>query len=416
MNYEKNVSGIFIPKSIANRADYELKHPDDKAFISKELWGWKRADVPMHRWMDCHAQGFTFASGNMRSIPRPTFDGGQEMIYTHREALWHGTDWLVLDLDHDDIDTHDATSLPLIDPEVENLVFGLRESVSCNIDGRFARWHGFVLLERTITTRQEYNALLEGLGARLWTMTGANRQPCQPIYGNARENAYQYLMENVLTNPMMDELIAEGRELQPKLQEVRPQKRELINADSVANFVSPINQAIRKNYDDIEPKELGDFLARYRVPVYEGKLDIDDGHLYLLPCLFRADHSSDVLDASTFIKVAKDGKWGYSCFHHSCQDRIERADKSGWKLFKEAVTCPLRMGLKTLGVSPSRVRHGSKARVYDNVCCPRNNAHRGTALYRKADGQCVFLCDTNGCEPVKWQEFMSIHREMGVSA
>lgn len=73
----------------------------------------------------------------------------------------------MLDLDSDDIDTHDVGSLPHLCPDAGDLLFAACESLSSNVDGRYARWHGFILLERPILRSEEYTALLWGLQERL---------------------------------------------------------------------------------------------------------------------------------------------------------------------------------------------------------------------------------------------------------
>ena len=122
-----------------------------------------RVEIPLSRWVDCHRRGFAFVAGDMQSY----IDTCGRQQFSHREALWHGTEWAVLDLDHDDIDTHDARSLPQLCPEADELLFAACESLSSNVDGQYARWHGFILLERPILRKEEYTALLWGLQERL---------------------------------------------------------------------------------------------------------------------------------------------------------------------------------------------------------------------------------------------------------
>ena len=396
MDIGSKIRGIYIPKKI-------YMHPDDKQ--GSNLVGWKPYETTIDRWVNCHRKGYAFVPGDMRDFRHPYYG----KTYSHREALWHGTDWLVVDLDADHIDTCDAAAIHQMDPNIDDLAYAICESVSSGIDGRFARWHGIFALERTVTTRQEYNALLWGLQCKLTTMTGANRQPAQPCYGNGRPDAYFSLIENVLSVETIDELSAIGYNDLPALRKQRAQARDRSDGHYIG---ARTTGQLRTDYNSIKPDKLREFLARYQVPIYEGaKTAADESCLYYLPCPFRSEHTIELGATDTFLKVSAEGKWGFGCFHDHCQQRLAKAKKhgrSGWQVFKEAITCPVRLALKAQGARPAQIRHEDAARVYDNVICPRDNNHRGTALYRKSDKQCVFLCNQKGCAPVQWSEFLAM--------
>ena len=404
MDFTTEKAGIFIPRQTCN-------HPDDKKAV--KLYGYRRADLPIDRWIDCHQAGYVFVPGDMRSFPRHV-NGREVQTFSHQEALWYGTDWIVLDLDHDDIDTHDAGSLQLVDQNVEDLLYAACESLSSNVDGRYARWHGFIVLENPITTREEYTALLIGLSQNIWTMTGMNRQPAQPVYGNARDDAYHLLLENVLTDEKTRELIELGYEINPAYRTQRKQARDR----KPGEYVGSISADLLKDYSEIKPERLRQFLMDYQVPLYASNKVKGESTIYYLPCPFRSEHTIDGTSTETYITV-NDDKYTFGCFHDHCKNRFEEEKKKGrsrWKVFKEVMSCPIRMGLKRIGITPSQIRHEETARIYDNITCPRDNSHRGTALYRKSDGQCVFLCNSEGCEPVQWREYLDIHLTQGVAA
>ena len=405
MIFDKNVAGLYTPLMT-------YRHPADKQAAKR--YGYRRVEIPLSRWVDCHRHGFAFVPGDMWSY----VDCGRTR-YTHAERLWQGTEWTVLDLDHDDIDTRDVASLPQLCPEASELLFAACESLSSNVDGRPARWHGYVLFERPILREEEYTALLLGLKARLWVMTGEMRAPTQPVFGNGRPNAYCELFENVLSAPLMEELLEVGYRLEPDLRNPRPQARDM---PRTGGFTSRrITRAMLTDFASIEPPKLREFLSAFQVPMYAGKKTSASRTLYYLPCPFSADHTEEIAATDAYISVDDEGRWGFGCFHAHCQDRLARAKRldetaSGWRVFSDAVRCPVRMGLIQAGLKPARVVHKPEARFYEGIPCPRHDAHRGTAVFRFEDKQRIFLCDVEDCEPVGWREFLQLHECQGVAA
>ena len=406
MSFDKNVAGLYTPLMT-------YRHPADKQTAKR--YGYRRVEIPLSRWVDCHRRGFAFVAGDMRSY----IDTCGRQQFSHREALWHGTEWAVLDLDHDDIDTHDVGSLPQLCPEADELLFAACESLSSNIGERCARWHGFIFLEVRIDTREDYEALLWGLQERLWPMTGAERQPAQPVYGNGRSDAYYELFENVLSEPVMRALIDAGYARHPYLRKPSVQARDRVVGDFVGGRV--ITRELLPEYSSIEPPKLRDFLSAYQVPVYAGKKTDGASTFYYLPCPFSADHTMEVAATDTYLSVDDEGRWGFGCFHTHCKNRLTRAKDldetaSGWRVFSDAVRCPVRAGLRQVGLNPSCVVHEQDARIYEGIPCPRHAGHRGCALFRFEDSQRIFLCDVEECEPVGWQEFLQLHECQEVAA
>ena len=407
MDYQKNVAGLY---SARNR----YRYPVDKRQSLPTDWAPMR--VPLAQWVAWHRGGHALVSGEMRPIPHQLRG---RRAYSHQEPLWQSTEWLALDLDDDRIDSRDAGSIHLINPDVDDLLFAVCESMSSRVDGNFARWHGFVLLEMPITTRQEYDALMWGLQGRLSTMTGAGRQPAHPCFGNARPDAYHVLLENVVCESMMRELMELGFQRDPTLRKPQVQARDRAHANAVGSRF--ITRELLTDYSGIEPKALQGFLSDFQVPVYAGKKTQGSRTLYYLPCPFAAEHTMQVAATDTYLSVEDDGRWGFGCFHNHCQKRIadaKRADAeaSGWKLFADAVSCPVRMGLIQVGLEVPCVLHEKEARVYEGVPCPRHAEHRGIAVFRHEDKGRIFLCDEAACEPLGWQEFRQMHQRQEVAA
>ena len=404
MSFDKNVAGLWTPAK-------RYRHQADKS--SPRFYDYRRAVLPLSRWVDCHRRGFVAVPGDFHTYR----DDAGQMQYTHDLQWWQGTEWTVLDLDHDDINTPDGTCLPQLCPAASELLFAACESLSSNVDGRPARWHGYLLLERPITRKEEYTALLLGLKSRLWVMTGEMRAPTQPVFGNGRTNAYCELFENVLSESLIQELVEVGYTLIPDLRNPKPQARDM---PRTGGFTSRrITRAMLTDFASIEPPKLREFLSAFQVPMYAGKKTSTSRTLYYLPCPFSADHTEEIAATDAYISVDDEGRWGFGCFHTHCKNRLARAERldetaSGWRVFSDAVRCPVRMGLIQVGLKHSCVLHKPEARIYKGIPCPRHDAHRGSAVFRFEDKQRIFVCDAEDCEPVGWQEFLQLHESQGV--
>jgi len=397
---EHRIPGIYIPTRICSRPDKEL--------ASHRLYGFQRAEISIDRWMDCHQAGCVFVHGDMK----PFFDTQwKKWRYSHREALWHGTQWIVSDLDRDDDKVphvYEPSALTIADPNAENLLYGVCESVSSLVGHRGARWHGFVLFERIIETRQEFDAIMHGLQAELRFMTGAGtRQPAQPVYGNAR-NGYADIFESVITEKQMTQLANIGYDLFPILKTKRPQARSLGHQNGRGGRVEKQRET---NYDVVTDVKLRRFLKDYGVPIFQGKKEHIGGALeiHYTPCPFGHSHS-DPIDGATdaFITVRSDsGKWGFRCFHEHCRDR-------DWKDFKAAITCPVRGALRSLNVSYSFVEHHPEARVYRHVKCPICLGN-GDALFVHETQLPAFTCESEEdvCGPIAIDEYVARWQSLG---
>ena len=374
--------------------NYPIYCREDKENV--KLYGYKPASVRIARWLDCHSRGFIFVPGTMQP-----FDDPQRRIcrYTHAEALWQGTLWLVLDLDRDDdgFKLHDPTHITDAEPMAETLLYCVIESVSSLVEHRGARFHGFALCEREITRRQEYDALMFGLETKLCMMTGAGRQPAQPVYGNAKPNHYRALFESVLTNKMMDKLIEIGYEIDPRLRETQPQARDFGYNPGTRGTATGHTYAT--DYEHVRDEKLRQWLSDYSVPLFTGvKYEVGiHTELYYVPCPFRhahSDNSEGPTDACITV-LGEDGSWGFKCFHVHCRDRH-------WAGFRDAIACPVRHSLCMQDIKPQKVEHTDVARVYRGVPCPICQ-EAGDAIYNIEQNRGIYACGV--CPPIAIQDY-----------
>ena len=385
--------------------------------------GWERGEFEIHRWINCHRRGYTAVAGDM--IPC-----GWTGRLTHGEPLWRGTSWGFLDLDNDEIPLEksvavtDPRAIHVIDPEVDNLLFAIAESVSSRWetpDGivQPARWHGVFCLEEPVTDREQYRYLLTGMQAKLKSMTGKERNPAQPCFGNGRQDAYVVEMENVISTQKAAELMRLGKSLSGGFREPagKAERRSATSVPKVsAGPAIPMGrfrgECLRRGYDGIEPKALRAFCERWQVPIHEGgKLPGDGGWIYYIPCPFERGHDNLKSPTDAFLRVYPDRTFTFRCFHNSCQERgcgRSSPAAAAWEIFKAAMTCPIRTALKAMDALPlaGEIAHDDGYRYYHQMPCARDAAHRGRLVYRECDEAKYFLCPHSGCAPMGFKDYL----------
>ena len=346
------------------------------------------------------------------------------------------TSWGFLDLDNDEIPLEksvtvtDPRAIHIIDPEVDNLLFAIAESVSSrweSPDGVIqpARWHGVFCLEEPVTDREDYRYLLTGMQATLKSMTGKERNPAQPCFGNGRADAYVVEMENVISIQKASELVRLGKSLSGRFREPRGKAERRTSSAVPAVSAGPAiptgrfrGERLRRGYDGIEPKALRDFCDRWQVPIYEGgKRHEDGGWIYYIPCPFVRSHDNLKSSTEAFLRVYPDRTFTFRCFHESCQSRgcgRNSPAAAAWAVFRDAMTCPIRTALISVGALPSsmQISHGDDDegyRYYYQMPCARDAAHRGRLVYRETDEAKYFLCPQSGCAAMGFKEYLRAH-------
>ena len=415
-DFDKPLPGLY---SVVERA----VSPNVKRRARAIFAGWQRGEFEIHRWINCHRRGYTAVAGEM--IPC-----GRTGRFTHGEPLWNGTSWGFLDLDNDEIPLEksvpvtDPRAIHVIDPEVDNLLFAIAESVSSRWetpDGivQPARWHGVFCLEEPVTDRDDYRYLLTGMQAKLKSMTGKERNPAQPCFGNGRADAYVVEMENVISTQKAYELVRLGKSLSGNFREPmgKAERRTATSAPVSAGPAVPMGrfrgERLRRGYDGIEPKELRDFCERWQVPIFEGGIRHGDGGwIYYIPCPFVRGHDNLKSPTDAFLRVYPDRTFTFRCFHESCQVRgCGRTSPAGtaWGIFKAAMTCPVRAALLAIDELPSSMQieyDDPRFRIYMGMPCPRNAAHTGAVFYRLADEGKYFKCPESGCTPICFKDYL----------
>ena len=381
----KNLKGIYLDR-------VAVKTRERKGVARNMLFGWKPAEVSIDRWIDCHDSGFLLVPGDMRSF----YDTRRSCwAFSHSEALWYGTEWIVIDYDRDDTEYSipDISLIPTVDTEAENIFFAVCESVSSRVGHRGFRGHAFVVLETPITTRERYDALLYGLNANLKLMTGAGRQPAQVVYGNAREDRQSVYYEAVLTDADVDRFCEIGYSEYSVSREAKTQPRD--NGYTPSRGSRKARTAL-SDYTRVKNLWLREFFQDYGVTIYtcskpQGAGGCDE--IYYTHCPFESEHTDDggPTEASVVVRKCEETgaeKFGFQCFHEHCAQR-------NWHSFRSAITCPIRNTLRNMGMMSVSVSDDESAqrRQYSDVQCPRCS-ELGIFLFDK--GMSLYACEPCG--------------------
>ena len=381
------IAGLFT-----GNPESPIQTPADKKRVKR--YGYQYACLPIDRWLDCHNAGLVFIPANMQAYLDPL---EKRYKYTHTEALWHGSDYTVVDLDNERMNpVLDPADFTFAEPHATDFLYAVVESVSSLQEGNSARWHGFVRFAKTVTTRQEYQAILLGLSAQLKYMTGADRQPAQPVYGNAREGCYTEIFESVLSESTMLALAEIGYQTLPSLRSQKIQEREKPYSHGYGGNA----RKVHADYDTVKDAKLRQFLIDYQVPIYVGARFETTKHteIYYTPCPFASEHSTRNDGATdAFLTISTDdGKWGFGCYHEHCEKRC-------WKDFKAAITCPIRSALKAKRIRPSQVDFDDAGRIYRGLRCPICSSS-ASAVYLALEYRKVFVCEK--CEPIPFEPYL----------
>ena len=81
-------------------------------------------------------------------------------------------------------------------------------------------------------------------------------------------------------------------------------------------------------------QKLTDWLADHKIPILGTRVYNPDGNarlMYLIPCPWESDHTTDFGDKDTAVWVDPGtGKWSFNCFHDHCS-------QGGWEEFRQKV-------------------------------------------------------------------------------
>ena len=167
----------------------------------RTLTGWEKVEQSAEVWMQELEKGRTIILADM--------DVSDSGTYTHAEKYWKSTYFVMCDADNItgvDFDSHGVDENPdgvapwtgkggLSDlyPNLKDRVYAVAESVSSMADWKeepHRRYRLIFRFDEPITDGEHYRHILLALADEFPIIPKVERQPAQPVFGNAREGFF----------------------------------------------------------------------------------------------------------------------------------------------------------------------------------------------------------------------------------
>ena len=295
MTTEKIYQGLIIKTHCVRDAA-------SKSQAIASLSGWKSASGTAEKWISQLEKGHT--------IQPSAFEKAADGTYRHAREYWRGTHFVCADADHiqgvefnketgEDINPNgvpywtEDKQLAKLYPSLKTDCYAVLQSVSSMSDEKpppHRRYRLVFLFDEMIETDAHYSQILESLATKYPIISPANRQPAQPVFGNARpETGKAYIAGNILA-------LSDYPLTQPTLNEKPASKGNTPNGT--------YNATQRKYQHDLD-RLIGDAqLVRHEMSV-DGTVRVD--------CPFDPSHKRDA-----FVGLDADGYPYFKCHHNSC--------------------------------------------------------------------------------------------------
>ena len=180
-------NGIIIRK-------HRVQNDQTKKESIDSLYGWAYVELSAEEWMSALEKGQTINIGEFV----PNKDGK----YTHAEDCWRGTYFVCADGDEfEEIEPwaqQDGLSKRF--PTLKDKAFAVQESVSSMTESKPHRRYRLIFrFDGMISSGSHYRNLLTQLKREFSIIADEERQPAQPVFGNARPEAGKvHIVGNIL--------------------------------------------------------------------------------------------------------------------------------------------------------------------------------------------------------------------------
>lgn len=277
------------------------------------LAGWEKVEQSAEAWMQELEKGRTIILANM--------DASDTGAYTHAEKYWKSTYFVMCDADNIkgvDFDTHGVDENPdgvepwtgkgglsELYPSLKDKVYAVAESVSSMADWKetpHRRYRLIFRFDEPITDGEHYRHILLALADEFAIIPKVERQPAQPVFGNAREGFSDvHICGNTL-----------------KLSDYQKNTPETLPTTSKTQA--------RTEY----PKTtLREWLGMHSIAYEE---DTGVSEKYFVECPYKQHHTEGKCKPKdAYVFVNESGKFAYHCSHASCKS----AGRTNWESFKE---------------------------------------------------------------------------------
>lgn len=287
--------------------NHQVKDLKSKDYAWDHLYGWEAAKLTAEDWMKRLEEGRTIQPG--------AFVKNEDGKYTHTEDLWKGSYFICADADNftgeDDADENAIESWTEQDglserfPSLKAEVYAVGQSVtsmSPDREPQHRRYRLIFLFDEPIQTGAHYRQILLKLAEKYPIIPAVERQPAQPVFGNARPETRQvHICGNVLK-------IADFPYVEPQLEISKkppkpPKKREVTLDEFIREY----------NISTIKPRPKGG---------------------YFVECPWASTHASGQNgDTDAYVWQNSDGTFAFNCSHATCK----KAARTTWEAYREAV-------------------------------------------------------------------------------
>ena len=293
------------------------------------LYNWKYTDLTDQEWMHKLEQGNIIILGEFN----PNGNGN----YSHAEANWVNTHHILTDADHIkgvefdkktrvDLNPNglepwtEPNMLSTMFPSLVDDLFACSQSVSSMAEFKLPMHRRYRLIfqfDEAITCGKHYRQILGTLSERYPIISTDERQPAQPVFGNAREG--------------FNEVYINGKTL--KLSDfpyIEPEP------DPEPILVETQSEVKRKSDTDEQHVTLQEFLNKYNVPyTLDDKPDPRFPNRLFVTCPEASKHTNKTAEKHSF--VWDDGKgFAFHCSHKSCLPHTWEKFKTGYNIIVQA--------------------------------------------------------------------------------
>ena len=303
------ISGLYID----HKSDDPYNKPDNK------LFGWKQAIFPANRWVSALTKGCTIVPG----VFVEKEDGG----YTHQEKYWQQAQMMCLDADNiigeKGVKGENNPVKPWTEedglleryPTLKDRAFAITQSISSMVDkewetkgvkhtAKACRRHRIIFVfDKPISDGQYYRQVLAELSKEFDVIDPSERQPAQPVFGNAREGFNNaQIFGNVIPIP---NITGKGS-TKPTSKKQENQNKQLPQGSGY----------------------LLDWLRENDVGFDHTK----ESNKFQIDCPWGDEHSGGVCHRKDAFVNEHYGKWYFHCSHATCKENKRDLEQVAKKL------------------------------------------------------------------------------------
>ena len=303
---------------------HTIKDAASKDAADGKLYDWEYTHLTVREWMH------QLECGNI--IILGTFNPNGDGKYSHTEDTWVSTHHILADGDHikgvefdkktgEDLHPNgvdpwtDSGQLSIMYPDLLDECYAVGESVNSMSKDKLPlhrRSRIVFMFDQPITCGKHYRQILGTLSQRYAIISTDERQPAQPVYGNARQGHNKFYINGKVLK------LADFPYIEPEPEPTPAAKPEA--------------RAEHKPVNDSQGITLQEFLDKNNVPhTLNDKTDPRYPNRFFVACPEASKHQTKTGEKHSF--VWDDGKgFAFHCSHKSCLPHTWDKFKAGYNI------------------------------------------------------------------------------------